>query len=65
MKDFIRGLSDTAEGLTIVRMDERALPGAYAVGQTDLDGMMVVYTCNGYASKGEAPWTGDTGNATE
>lgn len=38
------------------KRQEKALEGAYAEGQTDLDGGMVIKTEDDMVVKGEAPW---------
>jgi len=40
----------------VTRRDEKALPGAYAIGQTDLDGGMVVRATSKFVRKERAPW---------
>ena len=39
-----------------VKKDERALAGAYEMGQTDLDGGMVIESTDDLVRKGKAPW---------
>lgn len=60
IRPFIAGLVAASEGNTLSRKDEKALEGAYAVGQTDLDGGMVVRTEGDIVVKGVAPWSRST-----
>lgn len=60
IRPFIAGLAEASEGRTLSRKEEGVPEGAYAVGQTDLDGGMVVRTEEDIVVKGVAPWSRST-----
>ena len=40
----------------MLKKDEQALAGAYKMGQTDLDGGMIIGVSENFVRKGKAPW---------